>query len=58
MVPNGSGELQMVSGGWFWVVADCFGWLRMVSRGFRQFQVVCCFSNYGCKIVTALTITI
>ena len=29
-----------------WVVADVFGWLRMVSGGFGWFRVVCCFSSY------------
>ena len=30
-----------------WVVADGFGWLRMLSGGFGWFRVVCCFSSYG-----------
>ena len=29
-----------------WVVADDFGWLRMVSGGFGWFRVVYCFSSY------------
>ena len=50
MLPNGSGGLQIVSGGWFLVVVDGFGWLRMVSGGFGWFQVVYYFSSYGFKL--------
>ena len=59
--------LWVVSGGngWFWGIADSFGWMvlggcgwfRVVSGGFGWFRVVCCFSSYGCKIVTVLIIT-
>ena len=30
-----------------WLVADVFGWLRMVSVGFEWFWLVCCFSIYA-----------
>ena len=36
MVVDGSEALQMVSGGWLWVVVD----------GFGRFLVVCYFSRY------------
>ena len=37
-----------------WLVADGFGWLRMVSDGLGWFWVVCCFSSYGCAIGCSL----
>ena len=41
-----------------WVVADGFGWLRMVSGGFGFFWVVCCFSSYGKLIDLDLTYSV
>ena len=38
-----------------WVVADGFGWLRMVSGGFGWFGVVCCFSSYVQRLHLAVS---
>ena len=33
--------------GWFWVSVDGFGYLQMVSGGFRWFSEIYSFSSYS-----------
>ena len=38
----------MFLGGWFWIAADCFGYLQMVLGGFRWLSETgsCSFKTY------------
>lgn len=36
---DGSGGLQMDSGGWLWVAVDGIGWFQVVSSSFGWFAV-------------------